>query len=140
MDPEKDHVWVRTKDDDRSNAVAVAVGVCPICLDVMLTETEEDIVVETCCLHVFHKGCISRWLSKSNSCPICRLDLQLLYKGPFLLDAIDSLQLPARDYSKPLLMPLCNVIKSQSLGQVSACGKVCGLGHFEVDIRLGLFW
>lgn len=41
-----------------------------------------------------------------------------------MLDAIDSLQLPARDYSKPLLMPICDVIKSQSQGQVSACGKL----------------
>ncbi|KAI3464213.1 hypothetical protein Pfo_020876 [Paulownia fortunei] len=46
------------------------------------------------------------------------------FKGPSLLDAIDSLQLPGRDYSKPLLMPICDVIKSQSQGQVSACGKL----------------
>uniref|UniRef100_A0A5B7BMG6 Putative HBS1-like protein isoform X4 n=1 Tax=Davidia involucrata TaxID=16924 RepID=A0A5B7BMG6_DAVIN len=53
-------------------------------------------------------------------------DVQLLswYKGPYLLDAIDSLPPPARDYSKPLLMPICDIIKSQSLGQVSACGKL----------------
>ncbi|XP_059623611.1 uncharacterized protein LOC132266673 isoform X2 [Cornus florida] len=53
-------------------------------------------------------------------------DLRLLswYKGPFLLDAIDSLQPPARDHSKPLLMPICDVIRSQSLGQLSACGKL----------------
>lgn len=49
------------------------------------------------------------------------------FKGNSLLDAIDSLQLPARDYSKPPLMPICEVIKSQSQGQVSACGKLeCG--------------
>ncbi|KAK6123162.1 hypothetical protein DH2020_043110 [Rehmannia glutinosa] len=46
------------------------------------------------------------------------------FNGPSLLDAIDSLQLPDRDYSKPLLMPICDVIKSQSQGQVSACGKL----------------
>ncbi|CAA2980666.1 HBS1 isoform X1 [Olea europaea subsp. europaea] len=46
------------------------------------------------------------------------------FHGPCLLDAIDSLQLPARDYSKPLLMPICDIIKSQSQGQVSACGKL----------------
>ncbi|KAK2984268.1 hypothetical protein RJ640_010227 [Escallonia rubra] len=46
------------------------------------------------------------------------------YQGPCLLDAIDSLQSPARDYSKPLLMPICDVVKSQSQGQVSACGKL----------------
>ncbi|KAI7997304.1 HBS1-like protein [Camellia lanceoleosa] len=46
------------------------------------------------------------------------------YKGPPLLDAIDSLKPPARDYSKPLLMPICDVIKLQTQGQVSACGKL----------------
>ncbi|KAK6123137.1 hypothetical protein DH2020_043133 [Rehmannia glutinosa] len=46
------------------------------------------------------------------------------FNGPSLLDAIDSLQLPDRDYTKPLLMPICDVIKSQSQGQVSACGKL----------------
>ncbi|KAL6579712.1 hypothetical protein OROMI_007736 [Orobanche minor] len=46
------------------------------------------------------------------------------FKGTHLLDAIDSLQLPARDYSKPLLMPICDVFKSQSQGGVSACGKL----------------
>ncbi|KAH6755565.1 Translation elongation factor EF1A/initiation factor IF2gamma family protein [Perilla frutescens var. hirtella] len=45
------------------------------------------------------------------------------YKGPSLMDGIDSLQLPARDYSKPLLLPICDV-KSQSQSQVSACGKL----------------
>lgn len=40
------------------------------------------------------------------------------------MDAIDSLQPPTRDLSKPLRMPICDVIKLPSLGQVSACGKV----------------
>ncbi|KAL8530126.1 hypothetical protein ACS0TY_007273 [Phlomoides rotata] len=45
------------------------------------------------------------------------------FKGPSLLDAIDSFQLPARDSAKPLLMPICDV-KSQSQNQVSVCGKL----------------
>ncbi|KAG6420924.1 hypothetical protein SASPL_117469 [Salvia splendens] len=52
-------------------------------------------------------------------CVICHA----MYRGPFLMDAIDSLQLPARDYSKPLQIPICDV-KSQSQSQVSACGKL----------------
>ncbi|XP_022976107.1 HBS1-like protein isoform X4 [Cucurbita maxima] len=53
-------------------------------------------------------------------------DAQLLswYRGPNLLEAIDSLQPPARDFSKPLLMPICDVVRSLSLGQVSAIGKL----------------
>lgn len=60
-----------------------------------------------------HRGRINltRWLK-------CR------YQGPYLLDAIDSLQPPTRDFSKPLLMPICDVIKPSSSGQVSACGKL----------------
>ena len=41
-----------------------------------------------------------------------------------LLDAIDSLQLPSRDVSKPLILPICDVIKSQSTGQLAAFGKL----------------
>eukprot|EP00257_Ricinus_communis_P027287 XP_025014701.1 HBS1-like protein isoform X3 [Ricinus communis] len=46
------------------------------------------------------------------------------YHGPCLLDAIDAFQPPSREFSKPLLMPICDVIKSPSMGQVSACGKL----------------
>ncbi|KAM5565356.1 elongation factor 1-alpha [Rosa sericea] len=46
------------------------------------------------------------------------------YRGPSLLDSIDSLQPPTRDFQRPLLMPICDVIRSTSLGQVSACGKL----------------
>ncbi|KAG6423951.1 hypothetical protein SASPL_114359 [Salvia splendens] len=61
----------------------------------------------------------------ASSVMLCNLPLILLcrYRGPFLMDAIDSLQLPARDYSKPLQIPICDV-KSQSQSQVSACGKL----------------
>lgn len=52
-------------------------------------------------------------------------DVQLSswYQGPCLLDAIDSLQPPVRDFSKPLIMPICDVVKLQR-GHVSACGKL----------------
>ncbi|KAF8036675.1 hypothetical protein BT93_C2408 [Corymbia citriodora subsp. variegata] len=55
-------------------------------------------------------------------------DVRLLswYKGPYLLDAIDSLHPPTRDVLKPLVMPICDVIKSPTMNQVSACGKLEG--------------
>ncbi|XP_051219149.1 uncharacterized protein [Lolium perenne] len=46
------------------------------------------------------------------------------YQGLCLLDAIDSLQLPSRDVSKALILPICDVIKSQSTGQLAAFGKL----------------
>ncbi|XP_073001381.1 uncharacterized protein [Typha latifolia] len=50
--------------------------------------------------------------------------LSCWFQGPCLLDAIDSLQPPSRDVSKPLIIPICDVIKSHTMGQVSACGKL----------------
>ncbi|CAG7879112.1 unnamed protein product [Brassica rapa] len=41
-----------------------------------------------------------------------------------LLDVVDSVNSPDRDVSKPLLMPICDVVRSNSHGQVSACGKL----------------
>ncbi|XP_015161710.1 HBS1-like protein isoform X5 [Solanum tuberosum] len=46
------------------------------------------------------------------------------FQGPCLLDAIDSLQPPQRDYSKPFLLPICDVVRAQSQGQVTICGKL----------------
>ncbi|CAA6657939.1 unnamed protein product [Spirodela intermedia] len=46
------------------------------------------------------------------------------YAGPCLLEAIDALQPPVRDVSKPLRLPVCDVIKSRSQGNVSASGKL----------------
>ncbi|KAE8735190.1 Translation elongation factor EF1A/initiation factor IF2gamma family protein isoform 4 [Hibiscus syriacus] len=40
------------------------------------------------------------------------------YHGPNLLDTIDSFQPPTRDFSKRLLMAICDVIESSSQGQV----------------------
>ncbi|XP_027769437.1 HBS1-like protein isoform X2 [Solanum pennellii] len=53
-------------------------------------------------------------------------DARLLswFQGSCLLDAIDSLQPPQRDYSKPILMPICDLVKLPSQGQVSVCGKL----------------
>nr|UUY86291.1 elongation factor 1-alpha [Aglaonema commutatum] len=50
--------------------------------------------------------------------------LSCWYDGPSLLDAINSLQPPLRDVSKPLRLPICDVIKSRSVGHVSASGKL----------------
>ncbi|XP_020571589.1 HBS1-like protein isoform X1 [Phalaenopsis equestris] len=46
------------------------------------------------------------------------------YQGLCLLDAIDSLHPPERDVLKPILLPVCDVVSSHSLGQVAAFGKL----------------
>ncbi|XP_020520171.1 HBS1-like protein isoform X2 [Amborella trichopoda] len=54
-------------------------------------------------------------------------ELRLLtwYKGSNLLEAIDSFLPPVRETSKPLRMPICDVMKSLlSLGQIAVSGKL----------------
>lgn len=49
------------------------------------------------------------------------------FHGTCLLEAIDSSAPPHRDVSKPLRLPICDVISSNVLGHVAVCGKVvCG--------------
>ena len=45
---------------------------CVICLH-PLKEKQETAYLE--CQHVFHKKCITKWLSYKNECPICKLEL-----------------------------------------------------------------
>lgn len=45
---------------------------CPVCL---LEFEEQETVKEMPCKHLFHSGCILPWLGKTNSCPLCRLEL-----------------------------------------------------------------
>ncbi|QCD95619.1 E3 ubiquitin-protein ligase [Vigna unguiculata] len=42
---------------------------CSICFE------DFDVGVRMPCLHMFHKNCISEWLQRGNSCPLCRFQL-----------------------------------------------------------------
>ncbi|XP_005108139.1 E3 ubiquitin-protein ligase RNF181 [Aplysia californica] len=55
-----------------SPTIAALGKKCPICL---LEFDEEDEVKIMPCGHQFHSGCILPWLSKVNSCPMCRYEL-----------------------------------------------------------------
>ncbi|TKW23881.1 hypothetical protein SEVIR_3G016200v4 [Setaria viridis] len=46
------------------------------------------------------------------------------YNGNCMLKSIDSLPPPHHDVSRPLRLPICDVIASITLGQVAVCGKV----------------
>ena len=50
--------------------------------------------------------------------------LGVRYNGNCLLKSIDSLPPPQRDVSRPLRLPICDVIASITLGQMAFCGKV----------------
>ncbi|KAK3010439.1 hypothetical protein RJ639_012200 [Escallonia herrerae] len=49
----------------------VAKGGCSICLASKFSV--ETVVAKLPCAHMFHRDCILPWLSKSNTCPMCRL-------------------------------------------------------------------
>ncbi|KAG6529259.1 hypothetical protein ZIOFF_011455 [Zingiber officinale] len=44
-------------------------GVCSICLEDFNRTTH---VLEMPCRHIFHKECLTEWLARSNTCPLCR--------------------------------------------------------------------
>ena len=46
--------------------------VCTICLE----EIIKNDLFTTFCNHIYHKKCIDQWLTKDNSCPLCRNILQ----------------------------------------------------------------
>ncbi|KQJ90453.1 formin-like protein 14 [Brachypodium distachyon] len=55
-------------------AVSDAALVCPICTDrlILLLPQPAEAARQLPCGHVYHSGCIVKWLSLRNSCPVCR--------------------------------------------------------------------
>ena len=45
---------------------------CSICLNAIKKETGE---AKLACGHLFHIGCIGRWILKNESCPCCRTEM-----------------------------------------------------------------
>ncbi|CAK94907.1 unnamed protein product (macronuclear) [Paramecium tetraurelia] len=50
-----------------------AVDCCTICLE----ESGNPVEIQLECSHVFHKECISEWLSREKHCPVCKRDIDL---------------------------------------------------------------
>jgi len=51
---------------------------CPVC---MTDATKGDRVAVLSCGHTFHVHCLSQWLARSHTCPICRKDLREVRDG-----------------------------------------------------------
>jgi hypothetical protein len=49
---------------------------CSICLE----SIKKKSFITPCC-HFFHKGCLTRWLKKSKTCPNCRTELSFQGRG-----------------------------------------------------------
>lgn len=50
---------------------------CPICRDSSNEESSEEETgfIKIKCNHIFHKQCIFQWIQRSQSCPMCRIEL-----------------------------------------------------------------
>uniref|UniRef100_A0A8C4WRT7 E3 ubiquitin-protein ligase RNF181 n=1 Tax=Eptatretus burgeri TaxID=7764 RepID=A0A8C4WRT7_EPTBU len=48
-------------------------GSCPVCLAAFADDGEDITVLP--CNHSYHTACISTWLHKTCSCPVCRFEL-----------------------------------------------------------------
>ncbi|MCD7464833.1 hypothetical protein HAX54_053485 [Datura stramonium] len=61
------------------------VGLCIVCMEGF----QRGVVVDDvgngkqvpCCGHVFHANCLTKWLSVSNSCPLCRFNVSTPERG-----------------------------------------------------------
>mmetsp|Transcript_61819 Transcript_61819/g.177936 ORF Transcript_61819/g.177936 Transcript_61819/m.177936 type:complete len:125 (+) Transcript_61819:236-610(+) len=51
-------------------------GACPICC----TSMSNCELLRTICGHLFHEGCLEKWLHRNPTCPVCR---RCLRGGPF---------------------------------------------------------
>ena len=49
---------------------------CAICLDVV----EDELITLNKCKHQYHKSCIKCWYVKSNTCPLCRMEIIDIYR------------------------------------------------------------
>ncbi|KAI3417661.1 RING-type domain-containing protein, partial [Psidium guajava] len=58
---------------DKSPSEGDVAELCSICLEEMKALNVE--VARMPCRHVFHHTCISRWLSTSHLCPLCRFPM-----------------------------------------------------------------
>ncbi|XP_048493056.2 E3 ubiquitin-protein ligase RING1-like [Beta vulgaris subsp. vulgaris] len=61
---------------------------CAICLE----EGSMTMSVRLPCKHVFHEGCIVKWLRKSNSCPLCRYELPVAIDHQLHQELVNSVK------------------------------------------------
>ncbi|KAJ9555657.1 hypothetical protein OSB04_010271 [Centaurea solstitialis] len=62
---------------------------CVICMDAFELKTNVTELIE--CGHCFHDKCIFGWLSKSNTCPVCRCRIRLVTPGSTNKPTMDRL-------------------------------------------------
>ncbi|KAL6653456.1 hypothetical protein ACP70R_009034 [Stipagrostis hirtigluma subsp. patula] len=56
--------------DAADDAGGGSTDCCGICLDAYVHGERCSVMPN--CIHVFHKGCLAKWLRNSRTCPLCR--------------------------------------------------------------------
>ncbi|KAG8364948.1 hypothetical protein BUALT_Bualt18G0051700 [Buddleja alternifolia] len=57
-------------DDDDDTTVVDEEEICTVCFDNLYQENET--IARLDCRHEYHPGCIKKWLTRYNSCPLCK--------------------------------------------------------------------
>eukprot|EP00980_Cylindrotheca_fusiformis_P017462 scaffold5452_cov71-Cylindrotheca_fusiformis.AAC.1 len=68
-------VVVNGKTGSLSERTTSAEAECPICLEPYRPGDTICVSKSPHCEHIFHRECISEWISEHNLCPLCRVDL-----------------------------------------------------------------
>jgi hypothetical protein len=70
---------------------------CPICYDVITSKCKKVLS----CEHVFHKGCVQKWLQSHTTCPMCRAQV-VTPRAPVPRDEVQQLQNRVRRVESPV--------------------------------------
>ncbi|XP_044474976.1 uncharacterized protein LOC123202887 [Mangifera indica] len=62
-------------------AISESMRDCTICSEKFCANDGLNQIVQMPCGHVYHEGCIIKWLEISNMCPLCRYRLPTSYKN-----------------------------------------------------------
>lgn len=87
-DKEKEEEKKKEKEEKDKEKEETEINSCSICCNDITLQTGKS---SLSCHHSFHLKCISRWLSKNNSCPCCRNEVSTEFENlRFLQDDRDE--------------------------------------------------
>ncbi|KAL7576391.1 hypothetical protein ACA910_018198 [Epithemia clementina (nom. ined.)] len=73
---------------------------CCICMEDF---TDQDVLVETTCKHIFHKQCCREWLRQARTCPVCRSDIPGSLRASVQAEPDSSSRIPIGPTGRPVV-------------------------------------